>query len=759
MPRATLTPIVQGIRRDVTHAAQQGGAMHDCVGFLLQAQGQLDGIIRGTKKATFSATYNPTRWVQWQDEIVQLATNPTNSAAISDGINTYLAGPTGDWRAIRYSDYLAMARVGYQAKILIDNSEADVFNDGACYISDRWIEGKLSTTPTSVGTTVTVTFSASPLAKPVIPSGYYANYIMFLDDSNRAATTARIRPVIGSVGAGTITTITYTGVVPAGLAAGDICRIYISTAATGDATNTLSLDGFFVVYDRLCGHVDNTLMYSGYSGNVLDGTIAPVRRDWTIWNPLNNVNVGSPEQGKIVRVFVSNDTQMIFLESGIHYLVGLPPIAGTDNQLRRREVSQTLGIKGYDAAAISDDGQTVFFIGNDDGFYAATAGGITPIDKPVRVHERNVRLTGVSVAETLVCFWGTECDAADATGLNEQRTGSILGQYPAAFVLDTNTGEWTTFSPVTFDDTENMTPIDDPMRIGGIGALAIDGRNYLAVGTGGKILPLNDGSLTTPTAQDFYIQGVAMHQLTGGDQALKRVDSVDLVLEGLATRTMSAAAPVSDPIGAVPHSMRRAEPQKVRGNASHATLFMRGNQAMPSYGVAVGYVGDVLLRGVDHRYDSEIDLVVSTARYQRVYLPAGYVSRIDFLLHTLTAAHVNIYEDDGEATPAPVSTILHGSDVVEPPSGIVSNSTPFWRSFGIRREFAAGYYWIALSSTGNCTARIIPAGTNITNSAGISTNAGRNFMLRVIREFGAPMAARRLTHISANVTQIGSATW
>lgn len=759
MARATLTPIVQGIRRDVTHAAQQGGAMHDCIGLLLQSQGHLDGILRGVKQADFDTTYTPTRWMQWQDEIVQLATNPTSIAAISDGINSYLAGPTGDWRATKYSDYLAMARVGYQAKILIDNSVSDVFTDGSSYISDSYIEGKLSTTPTAVGTVVTVTFGASPLARPVIPSGYYANYIMFLNDSNRAATTARIRPVIGSVGAGTITTITYTGVVPAGLAAGGICRIYISTAATGDASNTLSLDGFFTVYDRLCGHVNNTLMYSGYGGNVLDGTIAPVRRDWTVWNPLNNVNVGSPEQGKIVRVFVCDDTQMVFLESGIHYLVGLPPIAGSDNQLRRREVSQTLGIKGYDAAAISDDGQMVFFIGNDDGFYAATPAGITPIDKPIRIHERNTRLTSVAVAETLVCFSGTECDADTATGNNEQRTGSILGQYPCAFIFDTNVGEWTTFSPVTFDDTENMAPLDDPYRQGGIGSLNINGRNYLAVGTDGKILPINDGSKTTPTAQDYYIQGVAMHQITGGDQALKRVDSVDLVVEGLVTRTMSAAAPVSDPIGAVPHSMRRVTPQKTRGNASHSTMFFRGNQSMPSYGVSVGYAGDVLLRGVDQRYGSEIDLSVTTARFQRVYLPAGYVSRVDFLLHTLTAAHVNIYEDDGEATPAPVSTILHGSDMVEPVSGIVSNSTPYWRSFGVRRDFTAGYYWIALSSTGTCTAKIIPAGTNITNSAGTATNAGRNFMLRVIREFGAPMAARRLTHISADITKLGSVTW
>lgn len=726
---------IGGIRRDVDDSAMSPGSFKDIVGALVDKPGQFTGIYRGRTIANFDGSA-VSRFIQWADRYVRLKSNPSGTIQITDA-GSYQVGPSGDGRACKFADYLPIAVYGDQALILIDSSVADPFTDSSCYLSQNVIEATLSG---SAGTgSVTLTLSgAAP--NTTYPTGMVPRYVLFDADAAAGALSAQIRPVTAyTASPGPATSITYTGdAVPAGTVR---VRLLMGTSAT----DTFKPDGFFVWRGRLCAWKDEYIYYSGYPGSS-SPYIASNVSDWTYWYALNVSTTGTNHN--ILQCAVANDVILAFTSTGrVFRFSGWPPVDGTDSQVVRDELHPDLSIPCYGAAAATNDGRIVYFIGTDGNLYSTDG----EISQPVRDHEKLLNLTQVTAADQAVVFSGDTATPENVCRDDASKPSGLLYQFPCTFYLNRETGQWSTWQSLGFDSTGALVPMDDPASIGGIGVVTQDGREKLAVGSKLGIHILNDPDLGITAATDWYSMGFQTHSYAIEGTKIKTVVSVSMMADTPVLNRMGMAAPADSPMNLSNAGIVRARAK--RQNTTESVFELYTHRVISNYvSMAVGYVGETLLDGIVAWPLSRTAMALGgSIRLMPVYLQAGFISRFDVLFSALTSCALEIYEDDGADAPD-FASLIYSTNVKQAHAGLTGTGE-YWHPFDVRLTLAEGTYWFGLRGT--ATVQRTPSSREIVDGAGATAHSASMFIARAIRELGCPNSAKKVTSLSANYNVVG----
>lgn len=734
-----LTPISRGIERQADDSAQAPGALRDGTGLISKSLGILDGVYRGYRRAISSGDAI-TRWIQWGNKTVILKTNPVGNIQASDGA-TNEVGPAGEGRAELYEQAAAVAVPNGQGFVLVDNT-ASIIGGFVTYLGLNDGYGLfVSGTPAGAAYTVTLSIAGTD-PRIEVPAGKTPQYVIFDVDSNDGSTTARVRPVTGyTTSGGYVQTVTYTGTAePAG-------TVHVQVIFGTSHTDTFSPDGFSTYRDRLTAWKDQVVYYSGYPG-LSTPFVEPDVSNWSYWDGLNVVRVGHSGQGNIQRCITVHDRQYVFLESGIYVITGYPPIDGAvDNQLVVTEVSSSLGIAGYDAATLSDDGQTVYFIGNDGNVYALGA-GIAEISRQIREHPRFNRLTHIADTEQFIVVSGVELDPSQVPYEDGRREGGLLYQSPATWVYNKELQAWFILDHYSATDTGYLQQTVDPAQLGAFGRYDIDGLGYLAVGEPGELKILFDPNTEDPDFSNYYMAGLATHEIIAGGLELKNPTAAYITAENVKSRTITAVSPANTPAGIAPVAKSKGEARTIYGDTSRYSLYFRRPPLHNYISAAVGYWGEKLRGGMSRWYPGNISMAVGTQKLQKVTL-GSYVSRVDALLSDVVDCELHIYADN--AGVPDTSTTLYTIPIEEPQSGLYNTSTPRWYTFNVRIPIV-GPYWVALS--GNANAYRYPSQYSIWES-GAELYAGYGIAMRVIEELGAPLSVGKVLSVELEFDVVG----
>jgi hypothetical protein len=670
------------------------------------------------------------RILQWGAYTLGLKSNPESTIQLGDG-STTVVGPSGDGRATLYKSFAPLAIKDDQARVLSIKG-ATTFTDGLAYIGLDIGTGWGLVTSTSGGpTTWTINFATAG-QQPLVVTGKTPQYIVFDIDGGEGSQTAEIRPITSVTGS-PITSIDYTGTAPpAGTYA------FLQYGAT--STDTFKPDGFVTHRERLGAYKDNDLYYSGFIGSPTV-PIDPDPLNPYYWYELNSVTVGNSAQGKIVRCLELGDSLIVFLEKAIYKVYGYPPVNGAyENQLVVQELSNDLGITSYDAASLTTDGSTAFFIGNDQRLYQMGA-GFTEISEPIREHPRFRKMTHVSCTDRYAIFTGEAVDPSLVPNELFPNESGIRLQTPAAFIYHIQKGIWSILDPFRTNSLNELLVYNDPSRFGIFSAYEKDERTEISLSRPDGITILNDGSIRNPSSSAFLAQGLNTHQIPMDNKQI-RIDQVNVQAESVQTPQLSIMAPSENPTGASPSDISRGIAQNINGATS-----MYGNYFNdPAYNnfasAAVGYGGDILLSGQPVWTNSLT--TVASGLYES-FVMDGWLDRIDVLVSDQsTDIQVTVYSDT--AGLPNTSDVLYDKTYGDAETGRVNNSDKKWLPIPIGINVVESPIWIKLTGV---QLYKYPSGGDIYTSSAV-THSGQSFCLRVIREAGKAFACKSILSVEAH---------
>lgn len=732
--RVPFTPFTRGVQRQIDDVAQQTGGLRDVMNLLIDVTGRLDGMYIGGVASKFTGTMN--RIHQWGTKTLGLKSNPETTIQLGD-TSTVVIGPTGNGRATSYNNHVPLAIENGQAQILTDNTATDPFATNTAYIGvdagDGW--GIINTTSYTAPTT-TVTFVTT---LPQIPSGKTPQYIVFDRDGDIGSTSAEIRPITSYTDGGSgITTLDYTGL------DAPTDSVYAFIIYGTSATDTFKPEGFATYRKRLTAHKDNKVYFSGFIGQA-SPFIEPQELNDFYWYELNTVTVGHESQGKIVKCIPLNDALIVFLERATYRIYGYPPINGAlDNQLVVQEISSNLGIDSYDAAALTTDGKAIFLIGNDQNLYAF-ASDFVQIDQPVREHPRFKNLTIVNCTDKYAIFTGITVEPESVPTEIYPKDGGYLYQGTPAFAFHLSKQEYTIFDPIITDSGNNFIPLNDPEVTGIFSTFNVSGRDEISIATPTGINIVNDPSVRSPSLQDFFVCGLATHQVPI-DGNLFMVNQIDVNVEATELKRLSVVSPAENPAGNAPVSIARANPQSEFGITSRYGIFFSEPDMHNYVSVAVGYWGEKLLGGLSDWVAAPTALPLVSSVYLSPFSVTGLVDRIDVLMSDISGdCTIYIYGDDN-GTPD-TSDVVFYNTVREPSTGFVDSANKYWRPCDIRVNLD-GDYWIGIAGNGNGTAYRVPSNNDLYLDEVLDTS-NTAIALRVIQEAGNPFAARSILSVAA----------
>lgn len=750
--RIAVTPITQGLDRSVDSVAQQPGTFYELMGMFISAQGVGEQIYEGAAIDTFDTDYSPTRWIEWGDRIVVLANNPESNTYISSA-GGYVTGFSGQWRAEKYKHVLPMAQPEENCRTLINSGETDVYANSSIYFSQSTYIAQINTT-NDLGGSVELTFSG---IQPEVPAGLNAQYVLFDRDADVDAITADIRPVTAEIYSGqTLTGLTYTGDAPPS------GSVYAYVLLGTDADDMFKPDGFFVYKDRLGAWEGNNIYFSGFPG-WSSPVVAPQPSNWMYWDALNRVSIDDTSRGAIVNIKEVDNALLVFQESGIVHISGYVPIdAARENQLVIRTLVNDLGIIDYDAVDVTPDGKLAYFIGDDSNFYAV-AGNSLPeeIGIPVRNHERKKNLCQVTATDQFVVFGGIECDPTLVAREAYNQQSGMLQQYPTFFVLNRDGGQWSTFSRIGTNSEGDYVPKDDPSKQGGIGRIIQDGVPRLAIGSAGTIRILNDPAEILPQIEDFYLLGAATHEFDPDQATLKQMNHVTAQVEGPYSYQLSATAPISRKNNDSP--VVRTTPFAVNGATTNYSVWFYSPPVDNYVSAGIGLCSEYLVGGVN-QFPATINSGSSAILQFEPYDFGGYVARIDMYMSSVpTDLELRIYaHDEGTGYGAIDDPPVFTTEVTQPASGLVTDTTPYWHSFDIRQEFDDSTWWIGIFGSA-AQVYYYPTASNIHQAIDPLqfpvTAAGSSFMLRIVRELGEPFVCRKFKGMQIEYQNVGNTSY
>ncbi|WP_299077613.1 hypothetical protein [uncultured Paraglaciecola sp.] len=730
-----LSPNLRGVQRNIDDTAQQPGGLRDAMNLLLDVIGRLDGMYIGQRAVVFNGVFN--RAYQWGAKTLGLQSNPESNIQISDNI-TYIDGPTGNGRAVGYNDHVPLAIEGGQAQILTDKDAPNPFATNTAYIAidagNGW--GQISGSSV-VGPSTTVTFST---ILPQVPAGETPQYIVFDRDGDIGSTSAEIRPITAFVDAGGLTSVTYTGAdIPADAQYG-----FIQFGV--DAQDTFKPDGFVTYGSRLAAHIDNKIYFSGFIGQAAPFVESQELNDF-FWYELNSIDVGHSSQGKIIKCIELRDTIIVFLERAIYTVYGDAPINGAfDNQLVVQEISNDLGVTSYDAANLTTDGLAIFFIGSDQNLYVYGT-TITRIDEPIREHPRFRNLTHANCTDKYAIFTGTAVEPDKVPTEIYPKDGGMLYQTTPAFAFHIKRQEFTIFDAFVTDSGNNFIPLNDPERMGVFSSFELNGRSEISISTPDGIKIVNDPTVRSPSLQEFFMCGLATHQIPI-DGNLFRTDQVNVIVEKTELARLSVVSPAENPAGNAPLSIARDEPQSSYGITSRYGIFFDTPELHNYVSVAVGYWGELLLDGISDWYNFSIDTPTTTGAYLNQYTKGGFIDRIDVLMSGISDSDetsVVIYADDN-GTPD-LSSIIFKNSIRKPSTGFVNSANQYWRTCDIRINVDGPFWAGVVSDSGTPSIYRVASNKTMYLDSSIAF-ANQEIMLRVIQEAGNPFAARSILDVN-----------
>lgn len=732
---------VGGIALKDDGSVSNGASWRDLLGVELKAKGALDGITRGRVQDVFSSGAVPRRIVQWRNtgtpRTIRAAAYPSD-AIQSTGSGGPYTGPTGDAIGCEYAHLLPLAISGDQCIVMVNSAGADPFTSGYCYLGHTVIEAAI-TLETDLGATYKLNVStAGP--NYALPAGYEPIYVLFETDAYDGATSATVRAVANyHTTGGVIDWVEYTGDAPPADTA--YARMIIGTSAT----DTFKPDGFFIWQNRLCAWKDNTVFMSGYQGNE-SPFIEPNIEDWTHWYAPNQITLGNSAQGSITACKVVNDVLIATLERAVWRAYGDLPINGAiENVIKVEEVVGEYGAASFDHVTLSSDGSAVYFYGSNGNLYVTNGQTPVMVSGEIYQHEKYRDIAMLCSVDQYVVF--TSLDAAPELVARESlsQPSGLLMQYPCAFMLDTADNEWSTFQPLTATAGGLLRPFDDPARGGGIFPYYLDGRYYFAVGVDGGVRLLQDQRRGVPAATDYYISGAVTHGIALGGTGLKQIVGMELIAEAPASTRLSAAAPIIK--GAMDQaSVATAAPRRSQGDDKVFDLYFKASPPVNYMRCGFGYMGEHLIDGASSWPLQRNDFALSGTVRLCPFTFDGSLSRIDVLFNTVTSCHLAIYADNAGAPDT--GTLVFAADLEEAEHGFVGTGE-YWHSFNIRKTMESAQYWIGLTGSGNV--RYKSSSKDIVSSANAVVQGNAEWMLRCVREIGAPFAARRMRNLSVDV--------
>jgi hypothetical protein len=722
------TPFIRCVERNIDDTAQSAGGLRDVMNLIPNVTGRLDGLYTGNIEAKFTGVFN--RVLQWGAYTLGLKSNPESTIQLGDS-STAVIGPSGDGRATLYKSFAPLAIKDDQARILSIKG-ATTFTDGAAYIGlDIGTGWGLVTSTSGAGPTYTVNFATAG-QQPEIPAGKTAQYIVFDIDGGEGSQSAEIRPITSVTGS-PITSLDYTGTTPP---SATFAFLIYGTSST----DTFKPDGFVTHRERLAAYKDNTLYYSGFIGSPTV-PIDPDPLNPYFWYELNSVTVGNSAQGKIIRCMELGDAIIVFLEKAIYRVSGYPPVNGAyENQLVVQELSNDLGITSYDAAALSTDGGTAFFIGNDQRIYQMGA-GFNEISEAIREHPRFRKLTHVNCTDRYAIFTGEKVDASLVPNELYPNESGIRLQTPAAFAYHTQKGIWAILDPFRTNSLNELLVYNDASRFGIFSAYEKDERTEISLATPTGLTILNDGSIRNPDSATFLAQGLNTHQIPIDNKQI-RIDQVNVQAENVQTAQLSIQSPSENPTGASPSDIARGIAQNINGATS-----MYGNYlSEPAYNnfasVAVGYGGDILLAGQPVWTDSLT--TVASGLYESFEV-SGWLDRVDVLVSDQTTdIQVTIYSDTSGLPNT--SDVLYDKTYGDAFTGRVNDSTKKWLPIPIGINVLDRPIWVKLTGA---QLYKYPSGGDIFTSSAVSI-AGQSFCCRVILEAGKAFASKSILSVEAH---------
>jgi hypothetical protein len=284
----------------------------------------------------------------------------------------------------------------------------------------------------------------------------------------------------------------------------------------------------------------NVIYWAGWPGAASPLSASDIA-DWLWWQPQAQIAVGLNE-GAIQALVPLEDRLLIFLQNAVYELKGEPPIdAGIGSgDLELRRIVGGVGLTTYDAVAVDEAGQAVYFCA-PDGLYRIVGRECQRIDRKIQDHELYQRGMDYCVIHNGIAYFTAARDdyrlttAFDDIAKNPNLSigyQDTAKQFNVIWALNLAAGGWNAFQCVQ-DVNGSLVPTYIPGLVGGLftpfrGDLSQPDRLY--AGRRG-LTPLNDP--TIPEQDRLrYVQTVVMPSPAFSDPSRKRIRRAIVEAEG-----------------------------------------------------------------------------------------------------------------------------------------------------------------------------------------------------------------------------------
>ena len=166
--------------------------------------------------------------------------------------------------------------------------------------------------------------------------------------------------------------------------------------------------------------------------------------DWMDWNVLRSVIVGEPDaDGDIVRLVPTEDVLYVFCKRSIWVISGTPPVETTfyPPDFRVRRIVGGTGLHAYDAVALDDTGQIVYFGSEGDGLFRLYGNTVEHIDLDVKGD----------------ASYPSDGNFSHLAFVDNRLWALTDESEPKTFILDTSRGGWTTSERVNSGQDQTGT--------------------------------------------------------------------------------------------------------------------------------------------------------------------------------------------------------------------------------------------------------------------------------------------------------------
>ena len=761
-------PWAGGVYRKISDKAAPPSTLYGASGLLGSKAGSLVGMYDGVEVASLGANV-PTRWLQWGDVFVQLASKPTSEVIVknSNGLTTLLAG---DARGVIYDDKLFLAIPGQQSRVYTNPADLTQY----AYVSEKVQSFEIGATITGAAGAWTVELAGSGevfLQEP--------QYVMFDRDADAGGTLGKVRTVTSlRDGAGTVAwsiaqNITHliiddpTLTLATDVVAGDHVRVYIGESST----DTLMFDGFVIWRERLCGFIENRLQFAGFPGaGTLTSFQEPNELDWTVWDGLNFRVIGEESKHGTIRNVVglgdylvcglSNSQKSAAAIATVH---GYPAVnaafGGSETTMVAIRDDET-GFESYDAVAVDVGGASVFWA-YGGGFWSMAGTQIERIDDgilddplfPRSVAYATVALDFVWFAEGE--FVPTRVASPSVNQGDRWARDGFFQQFPAIWAMSLLDGSWYLTQRVGSVDG-GVKLFDSPGRTGGLGLMYVDGERHLAVGSGNAVWTVQDQSVNAPAQDRYHLQRLHTHRHDYDSPLQKVMDEITVQVKQRFGLRLPVVVPAEGNTGVKPGYVSLAKIRDQIGDMTVYHTYGKGGRGSSRISLGLGYYGEHLLAGQVNNVIGYTALTLTPGPGSNYLMPvtlSGRADRIDVQAANVSELTVLVYDSDN-GVPGNLRQVVQ---LETPRYGLSASPDFYWFPFDVGALALAGDYFIEVR--GDADIRRFGGPTSLVDLDGVEVFAGSQLALRVVQMVGGYYVCDEIFGAWATFELAGEVTW